>query len=88
MAKSNWKSIFSFIAFLAVAFVGVALFLSALGILGGAAGALQTIAQILSYVVVAFYSFAYAYGKSDRKHPWYLIIWAIAVVLIVLAYII
>ncbi|MDR0383863.1 MAG: hypothetical protein LBH47_00880 [Christensenellaceae bacterium] len=68
---------FNMIAFVAVIFIGVALLL---GKYIGALNALITIAQVLAYITVCFYSYRYA----RTKKMWVFICWVIAVVLIIL----
>jgi hypothetical protein len=68
------------LAYVAVIAVGIALLLSYIfdGSNGGLPGALTLIANILSYIVVACYSFVYARSKN----VWWVIAWMTAITLI------
>jgi len=85
MATSTKQArLLNILAYVAVIAVGLALALAYLFAKlevgdGNLIGALYTIAQALAYIVVACYSFFYARAKGT----WWLVIWAIAVVLIV-----
>jgi hypothetical protein len=90
MATRSWYALINFIAFIAIVFVAAALLVS--GIFEGRnadiAWALKLIADVLSYLVVAFCSFIYATNKWGRKgsNIWYLIVWIVAIVLITIYY--
>ena len=84
MANQGSK-LMNFIAFCAVLFIGLALMIAWIFSESGQfAGALNLIAQILAYIVVAYYSFMYAHRKWERKRVWFLIAWVAAVVLIII----
>jgi hypothetical protein len=68
-------------AYWAVVLIGIALLFADLFKGGGQVGyALRTIANVLAYVVVGCYSFFYA----RNKNIWWIIAWAVAIVLIIL----
>ncbi len=71
------------LSYLAIVFVGVALLLQAIfnmvGLSAQIVNALNILAQVMAYIVVAFYSFGYARARGT----WWLVVWAVAVVLIV-----
>lgn len=83
MSSTRRVNLLNLLSYFAVIMVGVALLVSwALGFIDGAgkvAGALRVIAEVLSYVVLACYSFSFARAKG----VWWLVAWAVAVVLIV-----
>jgi len=83
--SAKGSKLMNFIAYIAIIFIGIALMLAWLFRDGGGelTRALQLIAQILAYAVVAYYSFMYARRKQERKQIWFLIAWAAAVVLII-----
>ena len=91
MAKSSnarWRGFMNWFAFVALMFIGVSLFISALFDGGNdIRRALETLAQIMAIIVVAFYAFIYAHKKWGQKQIWFIIAWTIAVVLVVLFYI-
>ncbi len=73
----------SILSYLAVVGVGIALLLSWLlnmvGVTAQVVGALNILAQVLAYFVVACHSFGYARARGT----WWLVVWAAAIVLIV-----
>ena len=79
-SKSNLLSVLSY---LSVVGVGVALLLSwifqMVGLTAQVVNALNILAEVLAYIVVACYSFGYA----RRRGGWWLAFWVVAVVLIV-----
>lgn len=79
------KGFVNFMAYLAVAFIAVALILgkifSAFGLSSTIIGALNLIAQIIAYAITAVFAFFYA---KSRKH----IAWMICYVLFVVAIIV
>ena len=79
------KSFVNFMAYIAVAFIAVALILgkilSAVGLSSTVIGALNLIAQIIAYAITAVFAFYYA---KSRKH----IGWMIAYIIFVIAIII
>jgi len=82
----SWKKFFNLVAFIAVILIGIALMLSALKIGSDIQRAFGMIAEILAYLVVAFYSFFYAWSRSRKKWTGqllHMIIWAVAVILII-----
>jgi len=82
----SWKRFFNLVAFVAVVLVGIALMLSALKIGSNIQTAFGLIAEILAYLVVAFYSFFYAWSRTRKRWTGqllHLIIWTVAVVLII-----
>ena len=82
--RSIWKNFFNLIAFVALAMIGVALAFAYIFKANGVSGPLLKIAEILAYIVVAFYAFFYVWGRrrgiSLLVH---IIVWAAAVTLIV-----
>ena len=83
MSNRGWRGFMNFLAFIAIIFIGAALLISALLNEGDFSRALNVIANVLAYIVVAFYSFWYAARKWERKQIWFMIAWTVAVVLIV-----
>ena len=79
------KSFVNFVAYIAIAFIAVALILgkifSAFPKLATVTGALTLIAQIIAYAITAVYAFYYA---KSKKH----IAWMIAYILFVIAIIV
>ncbi|MCM1404395.1 MAG: hypothetical protein NC133_02760 [Prevotella sp.] len=77
------RSFLNLLSYLAIVFVGIALLLQAIfnmvGLSAQIVNALNILAQVMAYIVVAFYSFGYARARGT----WWLVVWAIAVVLIV-----
>jgi len=80
---SSRSSLLSVLSYLSVVGVGVALLLSwifqMVGLTAQVVNALKILAEVMAYIVVAFHSFGYA----RRRGGWWLVIWAVAVVLIV-----
>ena len=81
--SSGW--IVNLAAFIAVVCVGVSLILSEIGVLGKVGEALNTIAQVLSYLILVVVSCFYI---VKRRNIWLWVIWAVSVVLIVISFII
>lgn len=79
------KSFVNFIAYIAIAFIAVALILgkilSAIGLNSAIIGALNLIAQIIAYAITAVFAFYYA---KSKKH----IAWMICYIVFVIAIII
>ena len=79
------KSIVSFLSYIAIAFIAVALILGkilgAVGLSSTVVGALNLIAQIIAYAITAVYAFAYA--KSRKSIGWMVayIIFVIAIII-------
>ena len=87
MAKSKgW--LLNLCAFIAVIAIGVALALSMIGMGGQISAWFRHIAEIFAYIVVAFYSFFFAFNQSGRNRLICIIIWVVAVVLIVIGFIV
>lgn len=84
--SGTMKRIFNFISFIALTLVGVALLLAYFIKTNTISNALQTIAQVLAYVVVMYYAFVYAWSRSSKnsRRLVHMIIWAISAVLVVL----
>ena len=80
--SSLW-SVLNIISFAAVICVGVSLLLSRIGLSGQVSGALSTIAQVISYIVLIAFSCFYI---SKRRSLVLWIIWIISVVLIVVSF--
>ncbi len=76
--KSGW--IIHFVSFIAIVCIGLSLILSKIGWFEKAAGVLNNVAQIISYVVLILISGIYV---LRRKSITYLIIWIVSVTLIV-----
>ena len=79
------KNFVNFVAYIAIAFIAVALILgrifSAVGLSSTIIGALNLIAQVIAYTITAVFAFAYA---KNAKH----IGWMIAYILFVIAIIV
>ena len=79
------KGFVNFLAYIAIAFIAVALILgkilSAVGLSSTVIGALNLIAQVIAYTITAVFAFSYA---KNRKH----IGWMIAYILFVIAIIV
>ena len=73
------------IGFVAVICVGISLLFSRFSFMGKVAGALATIAQVISYIILIALSCFYI---VRRKNIWLWIVWAVSVVLIVISFII
>ena len=69
-----------FVCFIAVICVGISLLLSKVGLSGQISNALSIIAQVLSYIVLIVISSFYVVRK---KNVWLWVVWAIAVILII-----
>ena len=85
----SFKRFFNFVAFIALVIIGLALLLGIIGI-EGLSGPMLQIAEILAYIIVAFYAFLYAWKSgADQKGKWskrqlvHLGIWLAATILIV-----
>lgn len=79
------KGFVNFVAYIAIAFIAVALILgrifSAVGLSSTVIGALNLIAQVIAYTITAVFAFAYA---KSKKH----IGWMIAYILFIIAIIV
>jgi len=79
------KSFVSFLSYIAIAFIAIALILgkilSAVGLSSTVVGALNLIAQIIAYAITAVYAFAYA--KSRKSIGWMVayIIFVVAIII-------
>ena len=80
--SSGW--LINLCAFIAVIFIGVSLILTKVGLSGKISGALSTLAQAISYLIIIVSSFFYI---RFRKNVWLWVTWAVSVVLIVLYFI-
>lgn len=82
-AKSaGW--LLNLICFIAVICVGISLLLSKVGLGGQVSGALNTIAQVIAYLVLIAISCFYI---IRRKNVWLWVVWAVSVVLIIISFI-
>ena len=81
-----WDTFMGFLSYVAVIFIGIALLISSLIAEGSVTQALDTIALLLSVIVVGFLSFFFAARRAHNR-IWWLISWAVAVTLIVVAFI-
>ncbi len=83
MSSTRRAGFLSLLSYLAIVGVGIALLMSWLLNLAGVTAqivwALNILAQALAYFVVACYSFSYARARGT----WWLVVWAVAIVLIV-----
>ena len=83
-----WDAFISFLAFVAVILIGIALIIAAVlpSSANNVSNAFITIASIFAYITVAFYSFFFVI-RRPRHRIWYIIAWTVAVTLIVLHFI-
>ena len=81
--SSIW-GVLNIISFAAVICVGISLILSRVGLGGQISGALSTIAQVISYVVLIAFSCFYI---ARRRNLVLWILWVVSVVLIVISFI-
>ncbi len=79
----SWSKVFKFVSFIAVIMVALSLIFSK--IIPSIGGALQTIGNVLAYIVVLVSSFQFAIYK---RNVWYFISWAVACILIIVYFII
>lgn len=75
----GWKGIMSAVAYVAVCCIGISLLVGKIGV-GSIAGAFNTVAEVLAYLVTAAVAFGFA---VRRKHWAYYTVWIVCVVLIV-----
>lgn len=80
--SSGW--LVNIAAFVAVIFIGISLILTKVGLSGQISGALSTLAQAISYLIIIVSSFFYIH---HRKNVWLWVAWAVSVVLILLYFI-
>lgn len=80
----DWGRLFNLVAFVALVMVGIVLLLGRV-LSGNIVGALYTIAEVMAYIVVAFYAlvFAVEQRRNTVSMVIHLVVWAIAVTLIV-----
>ena len=80
----RWSALVNLLAFVALTLVGIALLLGRV-LSGDISSAFRTIAEVLAYVVVAFYALFWAIERrrSTVSFIVHLVIWAVAVTLIV-----
>ena len=82
------KQFINFMAYLAVAFIAVALILgkilSAVGLSSSIIGALNLLAQVIAYTITAVFAFFYA---KSRKHIAWMICYVIFVIAIIIFFI-
>ena len=83
--KFSMKSFASLMAYIAVVLVGLALLIQSIFKGNQVASAFKIVADVIAYVMLSFYSFAYA---KSRRSIVYIIIWIVAVVMIVVSYVI
>ena len=83
-SKWGWKGIMSLIAYVAVCCIGISLLVGQIGV-GSIAGAFNTVAEILAYIVTSCVAFGFA---VRRRHWAYYTVWVICVVLIIVLMII
>ena len=83
--KITLKSIINFLAYVAIIFIGLSLIISKVfgSNLGSIGVALEIIAQVLSYLLVAYFSFLYVKGKNNWVHY---LVWSLALVLIIVSF--
>jgi len=88
-SSRSWHWWVNAMAFVAVVIIGIVLLLAEIGLKGDIADLMFKFANALAYIVVAVCSLVFATGKVKRKNGiWYLIVWAVAAVLITIAFII
>ena len=73
----------NFIGFIAVICVGISLLLSKVGLTGSVSNAFATIANVISYVILVTISCFYV---ARKRNIWLWVVWAIAVILIIVAF--
>jgi hypothetical protein len=79
------RSFINLLSYIAIVAIGVALILGRLKLGADLSASLLDIANWIAYIVVAVYSYLWAAAKTGRGHVWYIVAWAVAIVLIVLA---
>ena len=91
--STSRANILHVLSYFAVVFAGIALLLSVLlGKINGMAtiaNAMNILAQFMAYIVVICQSFGYARARGTRggHSVWWLVIWAVAVVLLVVFFV-
>ena len=81
--SAGWLLHFS--AFVAVILIGVSLLLSRIHAFGDVAAAFLVIANAIAYSLVAITSVVYV---SKKKNIWLWLVWAAAIVMIIISYVI
>ena len=81
--SSGWLLQFS--SFVAVILIGVSLMLSKIHVMGDVAKAFLVIANAIAYSIVALTSVVYV---AKKKNIWLWLVWAAAIVLIIISYVI
>ncbi len=80
---SSRSSILNVLSYLSIVGVGLVLLISwifeVFGFTAQLVSALQLLAEVLAYIVVAFHSFRYARTRGG----WWLAVWVVAIVLII-----
>ena len=84
--KSFWNRILYMAAYFAAVFIGIALLLSWIADGNALSNALFTIANVMAYLIVCFLGFYFAVSRPRNRLVW-IIIWAVAVTLIIVFYI-
>ena len=84
--RSLWGSLANLLAFVGLVAIGIALLIGRLFPGNGISGAFLLIGQLIAYAIVAFYALRYALGnrRSTGALVAFLLVWAAAVVIIVL----
>ena len=85
MANKDFRSLLNLLAFIAIGLVGVALLLSKVGLGGEISSALTLVANLLAYIITAVAAF---YFVRNKNNVWLWVVYAVALVLIVISYII
>lgn len=83
------KSFVSFVSYIAIAFIAIALILgkifSAIGMSSTIISALSLIAQFIAYSITAVYAFSYA--KSKKNIGWMVAYWIFVVAIVVFLFV-
>ena len=83
--RSSWGRIMNLFSFIAVIFIGIAIMLGFIFRNSpDFANALETIAEVLAYIVVAFGSFIWVSSRSGKNRLVWWIMWAVALTLIII----
>lgn len=85
MANKDFKGIINFFAFVAIVLVGVALLLANIGLNGDVSNALTLVANLLAYLITAIAGF---YFVKNKNNVWCWVVYAVALILIIISYII
>lgn len=90
-SKKSLTGVFNFLSFIAISLIGVALVIALIlhligvqgnGSIGQLSAAIKLVAQIISYILVSYYSFLYV---KTKRHWAYWVVWAVALVLIIVS---